>query len=253
MTKSGVLVSIILPFHIYDNYLDDAIESVIGQSFESWELLLIDNSISKNNIKNIKNNLIKDSRVRLISFFDFPSAACARNCGLEQAKGRYIAFLDSDDIWHPDKLARQLLFMKMKKAAISFTSYELINSKGVSKGKIFHAVNKLSQTDYLKNTIIGLSTSMIDTKIVGNKFRFINIKTRHDANLWIDLLGQGVYAFGLDEVLVQYRVHKGSISANKFKSSMQVWNLYFNIRRFGVIKSAYYFFFYAYSAIRKRI
>ena len=68
MTNSGVLVSIILPFHIYDNYLDDAIESVIGQSFESWELLLIDNSISKNNIKNIKNNLIKDSRVRLISF-----------------------------------------------------------------------------------------------------------------------------------------------------------------------------------------
>ena len=102
-------------------------------------------------------------------------------------------------------------------------------------------------------TIIGFSTSMIDTQIVGNSFRMMDIRTRQDAGLWITLLGKGFLAYGLDKVLVRYRIHSNSISANKIKAAMQVWNLYFNIHRLGFFKSAYCFAFYLYNAIKKRI
>jgi len=94
---------------------------------------------------------------------------------------------------------------------------------------------------------------MIDTQIVGNSFRMMDIRTRQDTSLWITLLGKGFLAYGLDEVLVKYRIHSNSISANKIKAVMQVWNLYFNIHRLGFFKSAYCFAFYLYNAIKKRI
>ena len=136
---------------------------------------------------------------------------------------------------------------------ISFTSYELIDENGESKNHIIHSVEKLTQIDYLKNTIIGFSTSMIDTQIVGNSFRMMDIRTRQDTSLWITLLGKGLLAYGLNEVLVKYRIHSNSISANKVKAAMQVWNVYFNIHRLGFFKSMYYFSFYVFNAIKKRI
>ncbi|MDC9721803.1 MAG: glycosyltransferase family 2 protein [Urechidicola sp.] len=250
--NSRIVVSIVMPCQFHNSYLDDAIGSVIDQSFGSWELLLIDNSLCQKNYEVLKEKFT-DNRIKLLNFSDFYSAARARNVGLDNAKGQYIAFLDSDDIWYPNKLEKQVAFMAKRRVPISFSSYELIDKNGASKNHIIHAVNKLNQIDYLKNTIIGFSTSMIDIEMVGDDFRMRDIRTRQDASLWITLLGKGHIAKGIDEVLMKYRVHSQSISANKVKAAKQVWNLYFNLHRLGLFKSMYYFYFYAFNTIKKRI
>jgi teichuronic acid biosynthesis glycosyltransferase TuaG len=120
-------------------------------------------------------------------------------------------------------------------------------------GHTVKSVPVLTQIDYLKNTIIGFSTSMIDANLVGNNFRFTDIRTRQDASLWITLLGEGFCAYGMKDVMVKYRIHRESISSNKVNAAIQVWKLYFRIHRIGLLKSAYYFIYYAINAIKKRM
>jgi teichuronic acid biosynthesis glycosyltransferase TuaG len=247
------LVSIIIPVYMSEKYILESIKSITSQTYLNWELIIVDDASSDDSISIVERCMGKDDRIKFIRLKKNIGAAKARNMALDIANGRFIAFLDSDDTWHPGKLERQITFMLAKKAPISFTSYELIDENGASKGHIVHSVEKLTQIDYLKNTIIGFSTSMIDTKIVGNSFRMKDIRTRQDTSLWITLLGKGFFAYGIDEVLVKYRLHSESISANKLKAAKQVWNLYFNIHKIGLLKSIYCFLFYAFNSIKKRI
>ena len=134
---------------------------------------------------------------------------------------------------------------------ISFTNYELVDEKSKSLNKFVKSVTKIDYHGYLKNTIIGMSTSMIDRSKTGF-FKFVNLRTRQDTYLWISLLKEGFYAYGIDSALAKYRVRNDSISANKISAARQVWYLYYNLEKLGFIKSAYYFTFYAYNAIKKR-
>ena len=247
------LVSIIIPLYNSEKFIKDTINSVLFQTYTNWEVIIVDDCSTDNSVEIILKIIDNNSNIRLIKLENNVGSAQSRNTALELANGRFITFLDSDDIWHSDKLEKQVAFMLKRKVPISFTSYELIDENGASKNHIIHSVEKLTQIDYLKNTIIGFSTSMIDTQIVGNSFRMMDIRTRQDTGLWITLLGKGFLAYGLDKVLVRYRIHSNSISANKIKAAMQVWNLYFNIHRLGFFKSAYCFAFYLYNAIKKRI
>lgn len=247
------MVTIITPMYNSSKYISDTIKSVQSQSYCDWEMIIVDDCSNDNSTSIVANMASIDDRIILIYHSDNLGAAQARNSALERAKGRFIAFLDSDDLWRPDKLKNQVSFMLKRKAPISFTSYNLIDENGVSKDHVIYSVEKLSQLDYLKNTIIGFSTSMIDTKYTGRKFRFMDIKTRQDTNLWITLLGEGHVAYGMRNILVDYRVHSNSISSNKYRAAKQVWNLYFNINKLGFLTSAYCFSFYLYNAIKKRI
>jgi len=248
-----ILVTIIMPSYNSACYIVDSINSVLSQGYKNWEMIIVDDCSTDNTVEIIESIVGDNSKIRLIKLANNVGSAQSRNAALKLAKGRFIAFLDSDDIWHPKKLEKQVEFMSKIKAPISFTSYELIDENGKSKKNIIHSVKKLNQLDYLKNTIIGFSTSMIDTHIVGNSFRMKNIRIRQDASLWITLLGKGFLAYGLDEVLVRYRIHSGSISANKIAAAAQVWNLYFNIHKLGLFKSLFYFSFYIFNAVKKRI
>ncbi|WP_089261687.1 hypothetical protein [Maribacter sedimenticola] len=136
---------------------------------------------------------------------------------------------------------------------ISFTSYELIDERGPQLNKIIQTVEEIDYYGYMKNTIIGMSTSMIDTLIIGNEFRFTNIRTRKDSYLWITLLKKGFKAYGINQVLAKYRVRTNSISANKIKAAKRVWYLYYNLEKLGIFKSTYFFSFYIFNAIKKRI
>ena len=247
------LVSVIIPSYNSDRYIEGAIQSVLNQTYQNWELIIVDDCSTDNSIERIEKIVSGNPKIRLIKLKSNMGSAQARNAGLEVASGRFIAFLDSDDIWRFVKLEKQVVFMLEKKTPISFTSYELIDENGMRKNHIIHAVKRLTQIDYLKNTNIGFSTSMIDTEIVGNNFRMRDIRTRQDASLWITLLGKGFVAQGMGDVLVKYRVHSQSISANKTKAAKQMWNLYFNLHKLGFFKSIYCFSFYVFNAIKKRI
>jgi teichuronic acid biosynthesis glycosyltransferase TuaG len=250
---SDNLVSVIMPSYNSGEFIKDAINSVLMQTYTSWEMIIVDDCSNDDSVKIIEQAIKNNPKIRLIRLAGNTGAAMARNIALEASNGRFIAFLDSDDIWYIDKLEKQVSFMLKSEAPISFTSYNLIDKDGNSKNHIIHSVEKLNQLDYLKNTIIGFSTSMIDTKHTGRDFRLTNIRTRQDTSLWITLLGEGFTAHGMTDTLVDYRVHFNSISANKYKSAKQVWNLYFNIHKLGFLKSLYCFIFYLYNAIIKRI
>ena len=246
------LISIITPCYNSNDFISETIDSVINQSYKNWELLIIDDCSTDNSVEIIQKYLEKDSRIKLFINNKNSGAAVSRNLGLLKSSGRFISFIDSDDLWEPLKLEIQINFMLSNNCPISFTNYKLIDEKGVSLNKTIKVVKEIDYYGYLKNTIIGMSTSMIDLTKTEN-FEFKNIRTRQDTYLWITLLKRGLIAQGLNKTLVNYRVRKDSISANKYKAAKQVWKLYYNFEKLGLLKSIYYFSYYIFNAIKKRI
>lgn len=246
------LVSIITPSYNAEKFISKTIDSVINQTYLNWEMIIVDDCSTDNTISIIKSICSQENRIIFIENKKNVGAAETRNIALKKAKGNFIAFLDSDDIWFHKKLENQINFMLEKSIPISFTSYQLINEKGQTLNKVINAVDSISYKEYLKNTIIGMSTSMINTSLV-KPFRFENIRTRQDTMLWITLLKRGHVAYGIKEVLVKYTVRSNSISANKYKAAAKVWDLYYNMEKMNFIKSSYYFMFYMFNAIKKRL
>ena len=250
--KENYLVSIVMPTYNSEEFINQTILSVISQTYKNWELIITDDASIDKTCDLVKVFCEKDRRVKLFQLGKNNGAAVARNNCLEHVNGRYIAFLDSDDLWKKDKLAIQIDFMQKNNIPISFTSYEFIDVLGNNLNKVIRANKNVDYNGYLKNTIIGMSTSMIDTSLVSN-VRFKDIRTRQDTYLWISLLKTGLIAYGLDIVLSKYRFRKNSISSNKFKAASQVWKLYYNFERLGFLTSSYYFIFYIFNAIKKRL
>ncbi|RKR07169.1 teichuronic acid biosynthesis glycosyltransferase TuaG [Maribacter vaceletii] len=252
INKTQPLVSIITPSYNSEEFIAETINSIICQTYPNWELIIIDDASIDKTIDILHEFANKDSRIKYLRNEKNSGAAITRNKGLDNAQGRFIAFIDSDDIWSKSKLEKQVNFMIDNNIPISFTSYSLINEKSVSLNKTIRSVPSIDYNGYLKNTIIGMSTAMIDTNIVSKDFRFVNIRTRQDTYLWITLLKKGHTAFGIDEILASYRVRKSSISANKFKAAKRVWYLYYNLEKLGLLKSAYNFSYYIFNALKKR-
>ena len=248
------LVSIITPLYNSEKFILSTINSVLQQTYSNWEMIIVDDFSTDKGVDLIMSVIIaSNSKIKLIKLNENLGVAQARNSALNVANGRFIAFLDSDDIWHPEKLDRQVSFMLKQNIPISFTSYRLIDENENYKNHIIHSIEKVDYTGYLKNTIIGFSTSMIDTKHTGNEFRFSNMRSREDTDLWIRLLKNGHTAHGISNALVDYRIHSDSITANKFHSAIQVWDLYFNKHALGLFKATYYFLFYIFNTIKKRM
>lgn len=250
--KSAPEVSVITPTFNSKEFILDTVISVKNQTYKNWELILVDDASTDSTAKIIKDLADQDERIKIHLNTKNSGAAVTRNIGLKLAKGRFIAFLDSDDIWLATKLEKQVNFMRNKTIPISFTSYSLIDEKGLDLKKYVSSIDKVDYKEVLKNTIIGMSTSMIDTKIIGRNFAFLNIRSRQDLYLWITLLKKGHIAYGIKEILVNYRVRENSVSSNKIKGAKRVWYLYFKVEKLGFFKSLYYFFFYALNAVTKK-
>lgn len=245
------LVSVITPLHNCEKYITETINSIQSQSYENWEMIIIDDCSDDKSVCIVEAFMSKDKRIRLFRNHKNYGSAITRNIGLKKANGRFIAFCDSDDVWLPSKLELQTNFMLKYKVAISFTEYDVFSEDLKQKFYSIKVPNTIDYNGYLKNTIIGMSTSMIDRNLV-EPFTFHNIRTRQDTYLWISLLKRGHVANGLNEKLVKYRIRKESISANKIQAAKRVWFLYYNLEKLGIFKSAYYFTFYAFNAIKKR-
>jgi len=246
------LISVITPVFNREKYIVDTVESVLRQSYRDFEYILIDDCSTDNSLSILKEYEKRDKRVKVISLKKNSGPAGARNVALKKAEGRFIAFLDSDDVWLEDKLEMQLAFMKQKDAVISFTSFMLINEDGDFKGKIVKARPVVDLDTFLKCTCIGFSTSMVDVEKTG-ELHLNADTTREDSELWIRLLKRGFVAYGIEKPYVKYRVHKGNISANKLKAAYGTWDMYYRVSGLGFFKSMYYFAHYAINGILKRI
>ncbi len=247
------MVSIVTPCYNSSPYIIDCIASVKAQTYSKWEMIIVDDASTDNSISIIRKFIEGDPRFNLISLNENIGAAKARNVGLDLCTGSYLAFLDSDDIWEINKLDEQLRFMQSNNYSISFTSYKIIDEDGQYRDKIVQSIPIVNFETYLKNTIIGFSSSIINLSLIREKIIFRNIRTRQDADMWITLFKKGYVAHGLNIPLMRYRVHKNSISANKIKAIKQIWILYYNVHDLGLLKSLYYYSLYIYNAIKKRL
>lgn len=246
------LVSIICATYNSAKYVEETIHAIIAQTYRNWELILVDDCSTDNTINILCSYERLYNNVILIQNEKNLGPGITRNNGILAAKGRYIAICDSDDIWYPQKLEKQISFMQLNHVVISYTSYELIDSNGVPLKQVIKVINTpIGYVDYLKNTIIGFSTSIIDRKYCPN-IMLADMRSREDTFLWCTLLKDGYKAYGINEVLAKYRIHESSVSANKIKASIQVWNLYRKRLRIPLIKCFFYFLCYAFHAVKKR-
>lgn len=243
-------ITIITPFYNSERFITDTIESVLNQTLTDWEWILVDDCSTDSSPQIVENYAVRDNRFIIVRLPENAGVGVARNVGLKKARGRYICFVDSDDCWLPQKLKIQIEFMQKNHYPISFTASQLIDDQGNVLDRIMQVAESLDLKQYLKNTIIGFSTCMIDRTMTGD-FDIIDMKTNEDGHLWIELLGRGHKAYGIDQILVHYRVHGKSLSSSKLRTAMGTWHLYYSVEKFGFFRSLYYFLHYAYNGIKK--
>ena len=247
-------VSIIVPVYNAQKYIKETVQSVKNQTYTNWELLLVEDGSTDDTAKVISEMLQKepDERIKLLPK-ENGGAARARNFGLSKATGRYIAFLDADDLWSAEKLEKQLAFMEEKQAAFCFTGYEFANENGVGNGTVVRVPETLVYKQALQNTTIFTSTVIFDTqKIEKEKLEMPIIKSE-DTALWFKVLRTGTVAYGLDENLVRYRRMGGTLSSNKLVAIKRIWNLYRKSEHLSIPYSAYNFVFWAIRAVLRRV
>jgi teichuronic acid biosynthesis glycosyltransferase TuaG len=243
------LVSIVTPAFNAERYLPQTIESVQRQSHGDWELLVADDCSTDRTRVIVKTLARDDERVRLIALERNGGPAMARQAAVDAARGRYVAFLDSDDVWLPGKLERQLEFMRQRAAGLSFTAFRRMAADSNRVGRLIHVPSMLTYAELLGNTAIATSTAMIDRGLTGP---FGMVKTYYDDfALWLEITRRGFPAFGLDEDLMRYRVLGGSVSRNKGRSAMMVWRTYREVEKLGIVHSSWCFARYAVNAVAK--
>ncbi|MBS9767326.1 MAG: glycosyltransferase family 2 protein [Flavobacteriaceae bacterium] len=251
-THNSQLVSIIMPLYNCEKYIAETINSVLLQTYTNWELLIVDDCSADNSVEIVKKFAEKDTRIKLYEFTNNSGTSNARNKAIKMSKGRYIAFLDSDDIWLPEKLAKQIAFMEETNTALSYTAYTVIDEKSNEKGK-FIPPKSLTYSDLLKTCSIGCSTVMYDTNSIG-KVYMPNVKKRQDYALWLQILRKTHECKGLDSCLVKYRKYSDSLSSNKLSAAKYQWQIYREVEKLSFLKSCYCFVHYAfYGFIKHRI
>ena len=248
------LVSIITPMFNSSKYIEETLKSVINQTHKNWELFIIDDGSSDNCVELVNGFKNFDGRIKLITNEINQGAAKSRNIGIRKANGRYIAFLDSDDLWVPTKLEEQISFMSKNQLALSYSSYEKIDELGNHIKNINIVKIQTTYDNLLKSNYIGCLTAMIDLKMMEQKKIYMpNIKTRHDHGLWLSIVKRGFNVSGNPKILAKYRYREGSISFSKFKSGYYQWKLYRDIEKINFLSSIYYMICGAWYGSLKRI
>lgn len=249
--SEGFLSSIIMPSYNSASFIEESIQSIINQTHQNWELLITDDFSADNTIQIIENLASRDSRIKLFQLKHNSGAAVARNHSIKHAKGRFIAFCDSDDLWKPAKLKEQIAFMIREGCAFSYTSYDRINEDGTSLRGI-DCKSAITYKDLLKNNYIGCLTAMYDVEKLGKRYMPL-LRKRQDWALWLQLLKECDEAKGLQERLAVYRERSSSISSNKMEMLKYNWLIYHQVEGFGKIKATFQLFIFMIYYIQKKI
>lgn len=244
------LVSIIMPAYNASRFIGAAIDSVLAQTWPAWELLVVEDCSRDNTLAIARGYADKEARIRVFPQSRNQGVTAARNLALANAKGKYIAFLDSDDLWEPEKLSLQVAFMKNTGASVCYSGYQRIDQNGSKLAKVMPP----SQTDYrnlLRGNVIGNLTGIYDAEALGKEpFKAY----RHeDYVAWLALVKRAGKAVGISQPLASYRVYDGSISSNKIKTLGWQWRIYRESEQLNSLYSAWLMLHYAARAVFKRI
>lgn len=237
------LISIITPSFNSGKFIVNTIESVLAQTYKNWEMIIVDDKSKDNSNEIIERYIEKDPRIKLIKLNKNSGVANARNVAIQESKGNYIAFLDSDDMWLPEKLEKQLSFMIENNYLFTYLGYQKVDENGKVIGKV-EAPCKISYKDLLKTCYPGCLTVMINVKALANTSIPTNTK-REDYAFWLKIIKTTNFAFGLNQVLAQYRIHPQQNSRVKLHMAKETWRLYRNVEQLSFIKSIYCFSNYA--------
>ncbi len=246
------LVSVIMPCYNMEKFISDSIMSVRNQTYSSWELLIVDDASTDATADIVKKQCEQDNRIHFTVKPEHSGIADTRNQCLKQAQGQYLAFLDADDIWHPEKLETQLGFMVEKKVGFTYSTYDCIDEMGQPLDKSVMTAGNLNYETYLRNTIIGCSTVMVNKAVVGEVV-VPAFRTSEDTATWLSILKKGFLAYAIDKPLTSYRIRQHSASSNKLKASSDLWRVYQKQEKLPLFKALGCFFSYAFHAIKKRL
>lgn len=249
--KKDDLVSVIMPLFNSEKFMESAINSVLDQDYVNLELLIVDDCSSDDSLKIGRALAAKDKRVHIIASLKNGGSAVSRNIAINLAKGRYISFLDSDDLWLPNKLSTQLEFMRNNQVAFSFSDYQIINEESKITG-VRRCPPTASYRTLLSGNIIGCLTAVYDRKLIGT-YEMPDIRMRQDFGLWLRILRDVDFAYNCQECLAQYRIYGKSLSSNKFKAAKFTWKLYRDHENIPFMRRAYIFTKYAIKAILQRM
>lgn len=244
MTKHQPTVSVVTPAYNAARFIEETMDSVRAQTYQDWEMIVVDDQSTDKTVELVKQYEQMDSRIHLVQLEQNSGSAIARNTAMDHAKGKYIAFLDSDDRWLPEKLTKQLHFMQENDLAFTFTKYIRMHESGELTNGVSRAPVKLGYDDLMKRCVIGCLTVMIDREKIGEE-RMVNIRTRQDYAFWLTITRKGFNAYGLPEVLAEYRLVADSISSNKIKAAKRNWYVFRKVEKQPLHKALWYFVHYA--------
>jgi glycosyltransferase involved in cell wall biosynthesis len=245
------LISIITPSYKSEKFITETIESVLTQYYHNWEMIIVDDFSSDNSNIIIEKYCKQDHRIRLIKLEKNSGPAVARNKAIKEAKGRYIAFLDADDLWYPQKLEKQIQFMSDNNYELTYTNYETMNEDGKNLNNIIKSPSKLNYKQLLKANKIGCLSAIYDTHKIGKVYMPL-IKKRQDFGLWLKILKKVDFAYNVNEVLGTYRIMSNSVSSNKIDLLKYNYSLFRNYEKFSRIKSLYYLVWNIYMKVMKK-
>lgn len=237
------LVSVVMPTHNGDRFLEDSIRSILAQTYANLELVITDDcSDNIVTLEILRRFQEQDSRVDVVYLKENKGPGYARNKSIERARGRYIAFCDSDDRWFADKLERQLAFMREKGCALCCSSYIVCNERNENIGIRISSV-RITYKMMERDNKIGCLTAIYDIKILGEKYYMPTLRKRQDWALFLIILQKCRIAYGMVEPLAYYRDRSHSVSSNKFSLVKYNVAVYHEILKFSWLKSYFYFFF----------
>lgn len=246
------LISIIIPVYNAEMYIEDTIKSIERQTYSHYEAIFIDDCSTGNSVKIIEKYAVNNARIRIVKLKRNKGVSFARNIGIRKAKGKYLCFLDSDDIWKENKLEEQLNFMKQNNCAFTYTGFKYMNNEGTLLGKKINVPSKLDYNKSLLDMRILTCGVMIDLERIPKRYCYMPNVMNEDVATWWKILKKGYIAYGQNEVLTYCRKAKKSRSSNKINSAYHRWKLYRNTEKLSLIRSIYCFCHYAINAIIKR-
>lgn len=235
--KKEALVSIVMPAYNCEDFIGITLDSVINQTYQNWEVIVVDDCSTDNTAKLVQEYVKKDNRIKYHKLDKNSGAAVARNKAVDLANGKYMAFLDSDDVWFPEKLTKQIGYMEENAYTFTCTSYTKIDEEGEYLGRTIGVRKQSDYNDILKKNP-GNSTVIYNAEEIG-KVKIPNIRKRNDYVMWLSVVKKAGMLYGMGEPLASHRVREGSLSKKKANLVGYHWKVYREIEDLSFLKSSY--------------